>query len=101
MPKETRDTVIKEFYQLQIKKCREYATISKKARVNPVDVSNVSMEEFVRRRNEETCGEDCFRNLQEDFSILRPAYSKQGYPEGVLDDIEEEIKRAKEIEGYE
>jgi hypothetical protein len=87
--------LIKYYVEKRIKQCNGCAAISKEARVKPINFNDVTIAEYIERKNKEMLGEDCFHNLQAEFLRMKPEFSKIGFSAITLDHIEKEIQRAK------
>jgi hypothetical protein len=88
------DKLLITHFNRLIQRCNKLAVISKKALETPVDINDVPIDEYIKIRNEQTCGEACFNDLQETFAILEPLFRDLGYSDVVLKHIEETIRTA-------
>ncbi|MGA3118005.1 MAG: hypothetical protein ABSF90_26675 [Syntrophobacteraceae bacterium] len=89
--KESHDLMVR--YKDEIKRCKELTVKSKEAVTIPVD-DDAPIDEYIQRKNQERGGEECFAALLERFEkIKRPIYKEMGYPDVVLQSIEDEIRR--------
>ena len=94
MPTEKDTKKLSLYFKSRVKHCEELSMVSKKALLDPVDINIASVDEYIKRKNIETCGRDSFILLQGEFKNMMKDFIKLGYSEGNLNRIEMDIENA-------